>query len=141
MSKHAFHDHLKMVPMFSGLDGHELDEIGTHTTELSFHDGQVLMAEGGVALEMCIILEGRVSITMGGEQLTTLGAGDFVGELGLLTQRERSATVTADGPVTVLHIDGRGFSSMLHEVPQIAVKMLPIVAARAADNAAAAAAD
>ena len=69
-----------------------------------------------------------------GETVATIDAGGFAGEMALLTRARRDATVTARTDVTVLHLDGRTFGSLLDEAPEIAVKMLPIVAARVVDN-------
>ncbi len=131
MSHKSVHDYLKSVPWFADLNEKELAEVDRLVTPLDFPDGEKLMTEGAVANEMFIVKSGTLSISVDGEQITTLGEGAFVGELALLTHSHRSASVTAIGPVSVLHIAGTDFSSLLHEFPEIAVKMLPIVARRA----------
>lgn len=133
MARHAYTDHLKNVRLFSGLSNKELDKVAQIATQLDYSPGRVLMREGETAHEMFVVVEGTLDVTREGEHLADLGPGSFAGEMALLTHSHRSATVTAKTDVSVLHIDGRGFSSVLNDVPQIAVKMLPIVASRVVD--------
>ena len=64
--------------------------------------------------------------------MADIGPGGFAGEMALLTRSHRNSTVTAKTACSVLHIDGRAFTALLSDVPEIAVKMLPIVAGRVA---------
>jgi CRP/FNR family transcriptional regulator/CRP/FNR family cyclic AMP-dependent transcriptional regulator len=134
MAKNAYHDYLRKVPLFSGLDDDELDEVGLAATELQFEAGKVLMKEGQDAHEMVVVLEGTLEVTRGGAHVADIGPGSFAGEMALLTRGHRNSTVTAKTDIVVLHIDGRSFSAVLDDVPQIAVKMLPVVAARVTAN-------
>lgn len=130
MSK-TYNQHLKDIPIFAGLSEKELEAVSALATELDEPSGFELIKEGTLAHEMFVIVDGEFAVSRDGEQIATLGAGDFVGEVALLTHHHRNAsvTVTSDS-ATVIHIDGRGFSNLLENVPQIAVKMLPIVAER-----------
>lgn len=130
--KNPYHEHLRQVPLFADLDDDELDAVGQALTELPLERGRVLMKEGDIAHEMFIVLEGSVEVTRDGEHIADIGPGGFVGELGLLTHARRHSTVRAKTDIVVLHVDGRSFSAVLDEVPRIAVKMLPVVAARVA---------
>jgi CRP-like cAMP-binding protein len=80
---------------------------------------------------MLIITKGEVEVTREGEHVADVGPGGFVGELALLTHRERNSTVTTKTAIEAIHIDGRRFATLLEDAPMIAVKMLPIIAARA----------
>lgn len=130
MARNDYHAHLKSVPMFADLGRHELDVIAHASTELDLKAGHVLMSAGGSAHEMFIVIEGELEVTAEGEHIAKIGPGGFAGEMALLTRSHRHATVTALTKVHVLHIDGRAFATILEEAPQIAVKMLPIVASR-----------
>ncbi len=132
----AYHAHLRTVPLFADLDDHDLDVVGKGATELTLDAGTVLMREGSMAREMVIVMEGELVVTTDGEEIATIGPGGFAGEMGLLTDAKRHATVTAKTDVTVMHIDSRSFDNVLDEAPQIAVKMLPVVAARVIENSA-----
>lgn len=132
--KHAYHDHLKKVPLFSGLSEDELDEVAGCATQLDYPAGKVLMTEGGSAHEMFVVVEGEVEVTRGGEHIADLGPGSFAGEMALLTHTHRNSTVTTKTSASVLHLDGRGFSAIIRDVPTIAAKMLPIIASRVIAN-------
>ena len=108
--------------------------LGKAATELSFPAGQTLMRAGSTAREMVVVLEGELSVERDGEEVAVVGPGGFAGEMGLLTDAPRSATVSAKTAVTVVHLDARSFGGVLDEAPQIAVKMLPIVAERVLAN-------
>lgn len=132
--KNQYHEHLKSIPLFAGLDRHELDVIASAAVELRLPAGRVLMSQGAVAHEMFIVMDGTLEVIRDGEHVADIGAGGIAGEMALLTHAHRHASVLAKTDVTVLDIDGRSFSFVLEEAPQIAVKMLPIVAGRVIDN-------
>ncbi len=136
MSTHPYIEHLRNVPLFSKLSDSELERIATVATELREHAGKTLLREGGSALEMFVVLDGELEVSREGKHVATLGPGAFAGELALLAHAPRSSSVTCTTDTTILHIDGRAFGPLLQDAPQIAVKMLPIVAQRAIDNAA-----
>ena len=132
MAKNQYHEYLKQVPLFADLDKRELDHVSQAATDLELEPGNVLMREGSMANEMIIVVSGTVEVTRGGEHIADIGSGGFAGEMALLTHSHRYATVTTKTACSVLHIDGRAFSALLEDVPEIAVKMLPIVASRVA---------
>ena len=134
MSRNTYHDYLRAVPLFADLDDHDLDVVGAAVTELSFKAGDKLMRAGSSAREMVIVLDGTLLVQLGDTEIATIEAGGFAGEMGLLADRPRNATVSAKDAVRVLHIDSRSFDNVLEEAPQIAVKMLPVVARRVLDN-------
>jgi CRP-like cAMP-binding protein len=125
-------DHLKDIPLFNGFTNRDLEHVDRISTELEVPAGQVLMEEGTIGHEMVVVLDGTLEVTRGGRHVADIGRGGFAGELALLCHRPRNSRVVAKTDATVLHLDGRGFSLLLEEVPQLAVKMLPIVAARVA---------
>lgn len=134
MAKNQYHEYLKQVPLFADLDKNELDHVSQAATDLELEPGNVLMREGSMANEMVIVVEGTLDVTRSGEHIAEIGPGGFAGEMALLTHSHRHATVTTKTACSVLHIDGRAFSALLEDVPEIAVKMLPIVASRVTDN-------
>jgi CRP-like cAMP-binding protein len=131
MPHNEYHDYLRQVPLFSDLDSEELDIVGQAATDLDLEAGSVLMREGAIAYEMIVVVAGTLEVTRYGQHIADIGPGGFAGELALLTHAPRNSTVTAKTDVSLLHIDSRVFSTLLHDVPQIAVKMLPVVASRA----------
>ncbi|MAT05116.1 MAG: hypothetical protein CL424_08745 [Acidimicrobiaceae bacterium] len=135
MAKHAYHDNLTGIPLFSGLDDDELDLVAQAATELSFPAGRVLMREGDVAHEMFVVVSGTLEVTRKGQHVANIESGGFAGEIALLTHHHRTSTVTCATECTVLHIDGRVFSTVIEEAPGIAAKMIPVMASRMAENA------
>jgi CRP-like cAMP-binding protein len=134
MSKDSYHDYLKQVPLFADLDRAELDRVAQAATDLDLDAGNVLMREGTMANEMVVLVEGLLEVTRDGEHIADIGPGGFAGEMALLTHSHRNSTVTTKTACSVLHIDGRAFNALLAEVPEIAVKMLPVVASRVTAN-------
>ena len=134
MAKDSYHDYLKQVPLFADLDKGELDRVAQAATDLELEAGNVLMREGTMANEMVVVVDGTLEVTRDGQHVAEIGAGGFAGEMALLTHAHRNSTVTTKTACSVLHIDGRAFTALLTEVPEIAVKMLPIVAGRVTAN-------
>ena len=135
MAKHAYHDHLLAVPLFAGLNEDDLDAVAHAATELTFPPGKVLMRQGAVAHEMFVVIDGTLEVVRDGEHIADIGPGGFAGEIALLTHEHRNSTVTTKTQCDVLHIDGREFTAVLDRAPAIAAKMLPVMAARMAENA------
>jgi len=131
---HAYHNHLISVPLFADLDESELDAVAAITTELNFSAGTALMNEGAGAHEMIVVVDGTLEVTRAGEHIADIGPGGFAGEMAVLTHARRDATVTAKSDVKALHLDGRAFGDLIQQVPSVAAKMLPIVAARVVEN-------
>jgi CRP-like cAMP-binding protein len=119
MSKNAYREHMQNVPLLSGLDTRELDEVIDITTDISVPAARILIKEGASVQEMIIVIDGNLEVTRGGQHVANIGPGGFAGEMALLTDSPR-----------VLHIEGGAFDVLLKRVPAIAVKMLPIVASR-----------
>lgn len=125
-----YHQYLRQIPLFAELDTDELDAVSQAATDLNLKAGSVIMREGATAHEMVIVVTGSLEVTRDGEHIADIGPGGFAGELALLTRAHRNSTVVAKTDVELLHIDGRAFTGLMQDVPEIAVKMLPVVAAR-----------
>jgi CRP-like cAMP-binding protein len=134
MAKNKYNEYLKRVPLFRDLDNRELDAVGAVVTDLRFNAGQVLIRQGDSAHEMFIVTVGELEVTRDGEHVADLGPGSVACEMAVLARAQRNSTVTAKTDVEVLHIDGRSLQTLFADVPEIAVKMLPIVAGRVIEN-------
>ena len=130
MKDNPYHEYLRQVPLFETLTPEELDLVAAAATDLNIEAGTVLFRQGTLAHEMLIITAGMVEVTRDGEHVADVGPGGFVGEMALLNHRERNSTVTTKTGIEAIHIDGRRFSTLLEDAPVIALRMLPIVAAR-----------
>ena len=127
---HRHNDPLSQVPLFAGLSDHDLEHIHRIATTLGVREGEVLMEEGSTSHEMVVVLSGSLEVTRNGEHIADIGPGGFAGEVGLLCHKLRKSRVVVKQAGEVLHLDGRGFTGLLDDVPMLAVKMLPIVASR-----------
>jgi CRP/FNR family cyclic AMP-dependent transcriptional regulator len=130
MSKNAYREHMQNVPLLSGRDKNELDAVIDISTDITVPADRVLIKEGSSVQELIIVVDGNLEVTRDGQHVANIGPGGFAGELSLLTHSTRNATVAATVDSRVLHIEGGAFEVLLKRVPAIAVKMLPIVAAR-----------
>lgn len=133
MARDKYIQHLREVPLFSKLSKKELNEIARLSTELTFKDGKELMKEGARANSFIVIVDGEAVVRKKGRKVATLGPGDFAGELALLQNRDRNATVVASGDLTALVVDRRGFQTLLDDIPAVTKKMLMAVAERLSD--------
>lgn len=126
---------LKRVPLFSGCTKGELRELAKTADELDIREGTVLTREGRPAREFFVLIDGTARVTKGGKKVADLGAGDWFGEIALITNSPRTATVTATSPGDVLVITDRRFHSVVETMPSIALKVLATVGERLTHDA------
>lgn len=126
---------LGKVPLFARCSKRELRRIATITDQVSLAKGKTLTRQGERGREFFVLLDGSVNVVQNGRSRGTRGAGEFIGEIALLTHVPRTATVTAAGPLEALVITGRDFRALLREAPEIQGKVLETLAERlAADH-------
>jgi len=121
---------LRRVPLFSQCRGEPLDLISRLADEVDVRDGYTLMRQGDIAQEFFLIVQGRVRIERDGRTVNTLGPGDYLGEIALLSEGPRTATAVTEGPAKLLVITHRGFNSLLDASPGIRAAILQGVASR-----------
>jgi CRP/FNR family transcriptional regulator, cyclic AMP receptor protein len=121
---------LSQVPLFAGCSKKELRSIATLADEIDLRQGKVLTRQGAPGREFFVLLEGTVEIVRDGKLIDTLGEGDFFGELALISNIPRTATVTATSPIRVLVVFARDFRRLLQEDASIAMKVLGVMAER-----------
>lgn len=114
---------LKGVPLFHGCSDDELTKVAKLAAEVEFGDGDTLLRAGTSGHEFLVLVEGQAEVLMGGEHLAEAGPGAYFGEISLLEQTRRTATVVAKGEVHVLAWDDEGFKRMLAEVPTVRAKV------------------
>ena len=134
MARNKYRDYLKRVPLFRDLDARELDAVAAVVTDMHLDAGRVLIRQGDFAHEMFIVSAGELEVARDGKHVADIGPGSFAGEMAVLARTTRNSTVTAKTDVDVLHIDGRALQKLFADVPEIAVKMLPIVAGRVVES-------
>jgi CRP-like cAMP-binding protein len=122
---------LSEVPLFSECSKKELGEIASAGKVVDHKAGDVLAREGQSGLGFFMIADGSADVTIGGSKKASLGKGDFFGEVSLLDEGPRSATVTAtSSPTTLLGLTAWAFKDLVERHPTIALKMLETVAGR-----------
>jgi CRP/FNR family cyclic AMP-dependent transcriptional regulator len=95
---------LKAIPLFSELSEAEAKRLAAFANETSIAEGQILMKEGDYSTELIAIEEGTADVIKGGAKIASLGAGDLIGEMGLLNREPRNADVIATSPMMVLRL-------------------------------------
>jgi CRP/FNR family transcriptional regulator, cyclic AMP receptor protein len=108
---------LRRIPGLTGYRDRYLAQVATMMDELDYQPGEMLTREGMPGGQAFLIVEGEAEVTLRGEQLATVGAGEFVGEMALLDHSPRSATVTAVTPMRVLVMDPGSFWNLLGQAP------------------------
>ena len=121
---------LRRAPLFEGLSKRELTELARVTDELAVPEGTVLCREGALGGEFFVILDGTAAVTKNGKRLATRSAGEFVGEIALLTTSRRTATVTATTPLRCFVLTGRDFRRVLDENRSVERKVMQALAER-----------
>lgn len=125
---------LRRVRLFQDLDDHTLNEIGNAAVEQRWEAGQEIVRQGDTGVGMFIVRSGKVEIVQDhaghAEKVRDLGPGDVFGEMALLDEFPRSATVRAVEPTTCLGITRWHFRGILESHPQIALKLLPVLTKR-----------
>jgi CRP-like cAMP-binding protein len=123
------------VPLFAGLARRELAQVASIADEIDLRQGKVLTREGERGREFFVLVEGEVEVRRRGKKLATRRAGEFFGEIALVSDLPRVATVTATTTVRALVIRDTDFRALLQRTPEIAVKVLRAVAERVPPDA------
>ena len=116
-------DALGRCPFFADLSRGELRELAKVTEDMEVEEGKTLTREGASGSEFFVIVDGEVAVTKDGSEVRTLGEGDFFGEISLLEDRPRTATVTAKTPLRFFVLTRRNFRSLLDKQPELAEKV------------------
>jgi CRP-like cAMP-binding protein len=110
---------LKQVPLFSGLGKRERKALAQRADQVDVPEGKELAREGDFAREFFLIDKGTACVTVGGEEVGTLGPGDFFGEVGILASERRMATVTATSPMELVVLTSGTLKAITREEPDV----------------------
>jgi len=126
---------LKNVKLFSGLSAKNLKRLGSRFKERPYKKGDTIVKQGETGVGLFVIVSGTVSIrkkTAGGDEfeVAVSGPGDFIGEMAVLDDAPRSASVIALEDTECLALVSWDFKALMKEHPEIALDILPIVVKR-----------
>ncbi len=125
---------LRQVPLFREVEPARLKLLAFTSERVHFEGGQVFFARGDASDAAYLILEGSAAVSIDGPhgpvRLALLGANALVGEMGILADQPRSATVTAEEPTNALRIDRSVFLELLAQFPQISIAVMRVLALR-----------
>ena len=117
-------DLLRRVPLFSDLEGRDIDQIASAMRQRTFSAGQQIAVEGQSGVGFFVIEDGEAKVTVHGDEVRRLGPGDYFGEVALITQGPRTATVTADTDLKTYGMTFWEFRPLVEETPSLAWKLL-----------------
>ena len=126
-------DALRKAPLFEGLSRKELEELAKLADDLEVQEGKVLTRQGDTGREFFVLMDGEVEVERDGQSLGRRGAGDFIGEIALIEDIPRTATVTAATSVRLFVLTGQSFRSVVEAQPEVENKVLRTLARRLAD--------
>jgi CRP/FNR family cyclic AMP-dependent transcriptional regulator len=121
---------LRKVPLFAGLDDDDLARLANQMKERRFTEGSPMTSEGSGGAGFFVITEGNATVSVGGEVRTTLGPGDYFGEIALIDEGTRSATITAATDVMAYGLTSWEFKPFVEDHPQVAWALLKTLAQR-----------
>jgi CRP/FNR family transcriptional regulator, cyclic AMP receptor protein len=121
-------DTLKNVPLFSDLDDRELAQIADTLKERRFKAGDTLVAEGAQGSGFFIVAEGEAAVDVGGEDKGTVGPGGYFGEIALLKDSTRTATLTAQTDMLCYGMTSWEFKPLIEGNSGLAWKLLTAMA-------------
>ncbi len=121
---------LKRVSLFEELDDRDLERLANEFKERTFPAGASVVSEGASGAAFFVITDGQATVTVHGEERARLGPGDHFGEVALLDEGVRSATVIADTELRCYGLTPWEFRPFVEEHPQVAWKLLQALARR-----------
>jgi CRP/FNR family cyclic AMP-dependent transcriptional regulator len=119
---------LGRVPLFSGLDPRELETISRTVHERTFNAGDTVAEEGQGGVGFFVIKSGEAKVTVGGDEVRRLGPGDYFGEIALISEGSRTATVTAESQLECYGLTPWEFRPLVQTNAGIAWKILQALA-------------
>ena len=115
MDANRLHD----VPLFAGLKRRDLQSVAQCADEIDVREGEALARQGEIGHEFFVVETGRAEVTKDGERVAEIGPGGFFGEMALISDDRRTATVTALEPMTAIVMSGQAFSGLKRNLPEV----------------------
>jgi CRP/FNR family cyclic AMP-dependent transcriptional regulator len=121
---------IQRVPLFQGLGRKDLERVAGNMAERTFPQGTTITTEGEGGVGFFVIEEGTAAVQVGGESVRALGRGDHFGEIALIDNGPRSATVVAETELRCRGMTAWEFRPLVQTHPEIAWPLLETLAAR-----------
>jgi CRP/FNR family transcriptional regulator, cyclic AMP receptor protein len=121
---------LERVPLFENLSSRERQSVAQSFKERSFSSGDVVASEGTGGIGFFIIDQGEAAVSVRGEPVATLGPGDYFGEIALIDEGSRTATITAQTDLRCYGMTSWDFRPLVESNASIAWKLLQVLAKR-----------
>jgi CRP-like cAMP-binding protein len=121
-------DTLKKVPLFAGLEDKELQQIASSMRERKFHAGDTVTQEGAGGVGFFVVESGEAEVNVGGETRRVVGPGDYFGEIALINESPRTATLTASTDMVCYGMTPWDFRPLVETNSTIAWKLLTAMA-------------
>jgi CRP/FNR family cyclic AMP-dependent transcriptional regulator len=112
------------VALFSGCSKRQLAQIASVVDEVDLPDGKTIIREGDRGREFFVVAAGNLRVTRNGRKLRDLGPGDWAGEIALISDVPRTATVVTTSPSHLLVLTDRQFRQLIEQSPSIAMRVL-----------------
>lgn len=125
---------LSNVGLFSGLSRAQLRRLASVTDEVVVPAGTKLIDEGTFAHEFLLIRAGNADVCRDGRSLAVLGPGDFAGEMAVMADARRNATVAATSELRAIVMTARDLRQIAREMPSVAAQINAAIAARSASG-------
>jgi CRP/FNR family transcriptional regulator, cyclic AMP receptor protein len=123
-------DMLRKVPLFAGLDNKELGEIAMSMRERRFKAGDTVTQEGAGGVGFFVVEEGQADVTVAGQSKGSVGPGQYFGEIALINESPRTATLTARTDMLCYGMTPWDFRPLVESNSTIAWKLLTAMAAK-----------
>ena len=120
-------ERLKTLPLFEDLSNDERARIATWADEVDVKAGKHLVEQGAFPHEFMLIESGTAEVVHDGNRIADLGPGDFFGEMALLEEHRRTATVTASSDLRIVVMHDRDFRAMEDEMPEVAQRIRAVM--------------
>jgi CRP/FNR family cyclic AMP-dependent transcriptional regulator len=121
-------DLLRRVPLFAGLERRDLERVANTMKPRRFSAGEDVAREGEGGVGFFVIEDGRARVSIGGQHVGDLGPGDYFGEIALIAETDRTATVTAETDMRCYGLARWEFRPIVEANPKVAWKLLEAVA-------------
>jgi len=121
---------LARVPLFQGISNESMARLAAVTGELDFEEGQFIVLQGQVGTGLYLIVDGEATVLRGSDELAVLGPGDFFGELSVIDQMPRNASVQATKPCRTLALASWDLLDLIESDPKLSLNLIKGLAAR-----------